>query len=89
MPFEPIMAGEEWSVNEAAIVDALKLKSNNIKDGGIWQDQAIESRDGSMQLRSCASAAPNGKKNVPVASGGRPVGAAIGDASHMDVAPAA
>jgi hypothetical protein len=49
----------------------------------ILHDQAFESREGSIQLRSCPSVAPKGKKNRPVGMGGIPVGAAIGAASHI------
>jgi hypothetical protein len=61
-------------------------KSISIKVGGVLQDQAIESFEETIQLLSCCSAAPSGKKNLPVGIGGIPVGAGIGDASHIDVA---
>jgi hypothetical protein len=61
------------------------LKSISISEGPILHDQAIESREeASIQLRSCSSAAPNGKKNFPVDIGGNPAGAGIETASHID-----
>jgi hypothetical protein len=77
------MAGAGDSESPAWDVDELKEKLININEKNTSHDHAIESLDDSMQLRSCPSDAPNGKKNVPVGIGGIPVGAGIEDASHI------
>lgn len=73
-------------VSFAGLNGAFIWKSISMRVGGVLQDQAMEFLEDCMQLLSCCSAAPRGKKNVPVGIGGIPVGAGMGDASHMDEA---